>query len=84
MADFWAVTLCGLVDGYQSFGGTYFLQLSTLKMEEICSSETLSTYKSTRRQNPEDRHGHIRRRENSESHIELLLFVSFFYRLHTD
>jgi hypothetical protein len=34
-------------------------------METLCSSETLvSTYKSTRRQNPEDQQHHRHRREN--------------------
>jgi hypothetical protein len=49
---FWAVTPCGIVDRYRRFGGTYCLQLqgktyktSRLKMEAVCSSETLvSTY----------------------------------------
>jgi hypothetical protein len=52
---FWVVTPCGLV---------------ALKMEEIFSSETLvSTYKSTRRHNPQDHHGYLRHRENLTSHI---------------
>jgi hypothetical protein len=30
--------------------------LNALKMEAVCFSETLSTYKSTRRYNPENKH----------------------------
>jgi hypothetical protein len=44
------------------------------KMEAVCSSKTLiSTYKSTRRYNPEDQHRHPHRRENVISHTLLLL-----------
>jgi hypothetical protein len=44
-------------------------------METVCFSETLvSTYKSTRRYNPEDQHRHLRRRENLKSHV-LLYFL---------
>jgi hypothetical protein len=46
----------GPVGEYQCFGGTS----SRLKMEAVCSSKMLvgvSTYKSTRRHNPEVRHG---------------------------
>jgi hypothetical protein len=42
---------------------------SALKMETVCSSETLvSTFKSTRRNNPEDQHHHLHRSENLKSH----------------
>jgi hypothetical protein len=40
-------------------------------METLCFSEMLvSTYKSTRRHNPEDQHRHLHRRENLKFHIE--------------
>jgi hypothetical protein len=40
-------------------------------MEEVYSSETLvSTYKSTRRCNPEDQHRHLHRRDNLKSNIQ--------------
>jgi hypothetical protein len=43
---------------------------SALKMEAVCSSETLvSTYESTRCCNTEDQHRHRHRRENFQSHI---------------
>jgi hypothetical protein len=43
--------------------------LSALKMEVLCSSETLvSTNTSTRRYNPKDQQGHLRRCENLKSH----------------
>jgi hypothetical protein len=52
MFVFWVVTPCGRVGRYRRFGGTY-----CLKMETVCSSQTLvSTFKSTRRHNPEDKH----------------------------
>jgi hypothetical protein len=42
---------------------------SELKMEAVCSTETLvTTYKSTRRHNPEDCHGRLRRLENLKSY----------------
>jgi hypothetical protein len=38
----------------------WIVRCSVLKMEAVCSSETLvSTYKSTRRYNPEDQHGSV-------------------------
>jgi hypothetical protein len=41
------------------------MRSSALKMEAVCSSETLvSTYKSTRRYYPEDQHRHLHRSEN--------------------
>jgi hypothetical protein len=40
-------------------------QSSALKMEAVCSSETLvPTYKSTRRHNPENHNQQLHRREN--------------------
>jgi hypothetical protein len=52
----WVVTPCSLVCVYQRFGGTYrLLHPSVLKMEAICSFETLiNTYETARRQNPDD------------------------------
>jgi hypothetical protein len=42
-----------------------------LKMETTCSSETLSTYKSTYRYNPKEQHGrHLNWCENLKSHID--------------
>jgi hypothetical protein len=38
-------------------------------METVCSSDTLSTYKSTRRYNPEDKHQHLLGHENLKSHF---------------
>jgi hypothetical protein len=55
------------------------LWIPGLKMETVCSSETLvSTYKSTcpRRYNPEDKHRHLHRRENHDSHISGCRFRS--------
>jgi hypothetical protein len=37
-------------------------------MEAASTSETSVNYETTRRNNPEDRHLHIRRRENFKSH----------------
>jgi hypothetical protein len=55
MLVFSVVTLCGLIGRYQNFRGS-----SALKMEALCSSETLaSTYKSTWCCNPEDQHTKI-------------------------
>jgi hypothetical protein len=57
---------------------------SALKMEAVCSSETMiSTYKSTRRHNPEEQHRHLHRRENLISYLGSVcllvrLFVRFF------
>jgi hypothetical protein len=46
---------------------------SALKMEVVCSSETLvSTYKSTRRYNPEDQSRYLRR-ENLKSEEYMLI-----------
>jgi hypothetical protein len=62
MTMFWGLTPCGLVGGYQRF------RASALKMETVFFSETLvSTYKSTRRLNPEHHHPH--RREDFKSYI---------------
>jgi hypothetical protein len=50
----WIVIL--VVDGYRRFGRTYrlHLQVKIVKMEAVCFSETLvTTYKTTRRHNPE-------------------------------
>jgi hypothetical protein len=49
---FWVVSRVG-----KRFGGICCLRLAALKMEAVCTSETLiSSYKSTRRYNPEDQH----------------------------
>jgi hypothetical protein len=57
---FWIVTSCGLVGRHQRFGGisaSTFRVKSALRMEEVCSTETLvSTYKSARHNHPEDQH----------------------------
>jgi hypothetical protein len=43
---------------------------NTIQMKAVCSSEMLvSTYKSTRRLNPEYQHRHLNSRENPESHV---------------
>jgi hypothetical protein len=56
MVVFWVVTPCGLVGGYQHFGGTYSLHLrGELKPEVIRSSKKLVTpYETTQHHNPED------------------------------
>jgi hypothetical protein len=51
---FWVVTPCGLAGRYQRFEGSY-----SLKMETMCSSETLVSTESTRRYNPEDKHRQV-------------------------
>jgi hypothetical protein len=68
---FWVVIPCGLVGRYKLFGGTYHLHFQTdLKMEVVCSSETLiSTYKSTQHYNPEDQKDHFLK------YIDQLIFV---------
>jgi hypothetical protein len=44
-------------------------------MEEVYSSETLvTTYKSTRRRNPEDQHRHFHLYKNLKSYMIILLF----------
>jgi peptidoglycan biosynthesis protein MviN/MurJ (putative lipid II flippase) len=45
---FWVMTLCGVVIGYKSYGGTCFLRLQAVR-----SSETLVSYIAIRRQNAE-------------------------------
>jgi hypothetical protein len=50
-----------------------FALTSVLKMEAVCSSETLvPTHKSTRRDCPEDQHRHLHRRKNPKS-VPLLM-----------
>jgi hypothetical protein len=50
----------------------------TLKMQTVCSSETLlPTYESIRRQNPEEQNHHPHRRKNIKSHIVGLYFVIY-------
>jgi hypothetical protein len=44
---------------------------SVLKMEAVCSSETLSTCKSTWRYIPKNQHGHLHHYENVMSHMML-------------
>jgi hypothetical protein len=49
---------------------------SPLKMETVCFSETLaSTNESTRRQNPEEEHYHLHRRESLKSHLEFSKYI---------
>jgi hypothetical protein len=59
MGVFWIVTPSEFVGGYhvsKEYTSSIFTA-DVLKMEAVCSSEMLvSTYKSTRRYNPEDRH----------------------------
>jgi hypothetical protein len=59
MLIFWVVTLCGFVDIYQRFGGTYRLHLQHLSTKyghsTFLRNLGIST-KSTRRYNPEDHH----------------------------
>lgn len=60
MAVFCTMMPYGLIGGDQRFGGIYFCHLqgtSALKMEAVCASDTLPTYKPTRRHSVEDRHG---------------------------
>jgi hypothetical protein len=80
---FWVVTPCGLIGGYQRFGGTCHFHfqrrshftsifrvevISTVKMDVIRSSELLVTsYKTTRRHNPEYHSRHLHRHENLKS-----------------
>jgi hypothetical protein len=53
-----------------------------LKVETVCSSETLvPTYKSTRRRNPEDQHRQPRRREDLESRIRTFIFFTESWQL---
>jgi hypothetical protein len=65
---FWVMTPCRLADRYQRFGKKILSPSSALKMETVCFSETLSTYESTLRHNPDEQHRHLHRRENLKSH----------------
>jgi hypothetical protein len=57
MLFFWVVTPCGLLGTYKHFTENILSPSSTPKIETEYFSETLvSTYKSTRRYNPEDQH----------------------------
>jgi hypothetical protein len=59
MLVFWAATPWGFAGRYKRLEGTYYLHfqgLSDLKMEAVFFSETLSTYKSTRRYSPEEQY----------------------------
>jgi hypothetical protein len=60
---FWIATPCSLVGGYQRFGGIYHLHLQSTSGSRSPSSEDgvigsfetlLTTYKATRRHNPQD------------------------------
>jgi hypothetical protein len=64
MLVFWVATPCGLVGGYQRFGGTYCLYLQGWwRLETVCSSKTLvSAHKSTRRNNVVDKARRVWRR----------------------
>jgi hypothetical protein len=58
------------------------LTASALKMEAVCSSETLvPTYKSTWHHNPENHNQHIHRLDNLSF---VLLFISFYITLKVD
>jgi hypothetical protein len=47
-----------------------------LRMQTVRFSEILgSTYESTRRHNPEERHQHLHRRENLKSHTYFLVYL---------
>jgi hypothetical protein len=68
----WVVVPCSLVGGYQHFRGNCPLHLqstsSVLKMKVICPSKTLvTTYRTTRRPNPEDQNLHYHSFENLRS-----------------
>jgi hypothetical protein len=62
MAAFWVVLPCSLVEVYRRFRDACCI---ALMMEAKSTSETsVNFYQITRRNNPEDSHLHIRRREN--------------------
>jgi hypothetical protein len=57
------------------------IETSVLKMEAVCSSETLiSTYKSTQRLNPEDQHWNFNPEDGSSM---LLRNIGIYLQLHT-
>jgi hypothetical protein len=71
MLIFGVVTPCGLVRTNVSEEHTASI------FKAVCFSEMLvSTYKSTRRYNPEDKHRHLYRRKNRTPHISLYSFFS--------
>jgi hypothetical protein len=65
-AVFWVVALCSLVEVYQRCRGAFCLH----NQGDHSTSETsVNFYLTTWHNNPEDRHLHIRRRENLKSHL---------------
>jgi hypothetical protein len=68
MAVFWVVAPCGVVEVSRRFRGACCLH-QALIMDTASTSETsVNFYQTTRRNNLEDSHLHIRRRENLKSH----------------
>jgi hypothetical protein len=66
MLIFRVITPCGFADRHQRFEGTKPPEDEGLL---LCSSEMLvSTYKSTRRNTPEDQHRRLQIRENLKCH----------------
>lgn len=81
----WDVRPWYLVDVYRRFSGTYCFALqdnsSTLKVEDICSSETSADiYQSTKWRIPEGRKFHKDRSKNirSEENLPVLLYMRLF------
>jgi hypothetical protein len=75
MLVFCVVVLCVLVGRYERFEEIFCLHLEGF-------SETLvSTYKSTRRYNPEDEYLHLHRRENLKSHLRPRCTIYFKWRV---
>jgi hypothetical protein len=75
---FWVVTPCGLA-ARPTFRRNTLPSSSGMKMEAVCSSETLvAIYKSIWRKYPEDQHRHFHR-QNLESHTQrTFLRIDFF------
>jgi hypothetical protein len=69
MTAFWVVAPCSLVEADRRFRGVYSIVRSILMIESVSTSETsVNFYETTRRNIPEGRHLHTRRRENLKSH----------------
>jgi hypothetical protein len=72
MTVLWVVAPCSLVKFYRRFRRVCCLhhQGDDLMIEAASTSEaSVIFYQTTRRDNPEDSHLHIRRRENLKSHL---------------
>jgi hypothetical protein len=69
MAVFWVIAPCRLIEVYQSFRRAE--AMITMMMEAASTSETsVNFYQTTRRNNPEERRIHTRRRKNLKSHLQ--------------